>query len=314
MELVSPESWRSTLHKKQQQWIDRTLFTRSRLQSSQFITVLALVVNSFHPNCSHFFLNGTTPNITDILVGGRVQNQNRYKLICQKYKNSYRFATLYDTTNMIPVFSAYTFTGPPTDPRPDLPWMIEPQLNEVDNNPEMVVDHPFPHQAGNNDYKNSIDSNGVNRGHLFPNLHANDLETQESTFTLTNIVPQVVSFNGGSWKDMECKVRNTLKDNCKDANNNIKAYVVTGAAPSESNKLNNRVNIPDLLWTAYCCKINQGQWVARAHWGENQEEGKGKTLPSNTTAELYEMLNQHYPGGGVQVFPDQCSNSAAPHG
>ncbi|CAB1345627.1 unnamed protein product [Coregonus sp. 'balchen'] len=276
---------------------------------------LSEVVNRFDPNCSHFFLNGTTPNITDILVGGRVQNQNhnpdRYKLICQKYKNSYRFATLYDTTNKIPVFSAYTFTGPFKGKRPDK-WMIEPKLNEVDRtNPEMVVNLPL-YQAGNNDYLNN--GRNLSRGHLFPNSHAHDQETQNSTFTLTNIVPQVVSFNGGSWKDMECKVRNTLNDNCKDANNIIEAYVVTGAVPSESNTLNNRVNIPSLLWTAYCCyNSTQRQWVAGAHWGENIE--KGETL-TKTLAELYEKLSELYemlnPGGGgerpgVQVFPDECS-------
>ncbi|KAK6291671.1 hypothetical protein J4Q44_G00374560 [Coregonus suidteri] len=271
------------------------------------------VLNRFDPKCNHFFLKGATPNLPGILVDGTVKDQNRYKPICQKYNNRYRFATLYDTTNKIPVFSAYTFTGPPTDPRPNPPWMIEPQLNDIKNSPEMSEDkgQSPDHQAGNNDYKNSIDSNGVNRGHLFPNLHANDLETQNSTFTLTNIVPQVVSFNGGSWNKMECKVRNTLNDNCKDANNIIKAYVVTGAVPSESNNLKNRVNIPSLLWTAYCCNnSNQRQWVAEAHWGENQKEDvKGKTMPSNTMAELYEMLKPYYPGGGVQVFPDQCSTA-----
>ncbi|XP_038842082.1 endonuclease domain-containing 1 protein-like [Salvelinus namaycush] len=183
-----------------------------------------------------------------ILVGGKVQNQgqnqNRYKLICQKYKNIYRFATLYDTTNRIPVFSAYTFTGPPTDRRPNQRWMIEPQIE-------------YQHQAGDNDYKNSIPSKGVNRGHLFPSSHAHDLDTQKSTFTLTNIVPQVVSFNGGSWNEMECKVKTTLNlsEHCRNNNNKTEAYVVTGAVPI-INKLNNRVNIPDLLWTAYCCYNN----------------------------------------------------------
>ncbi|KAK6291676.1 hypothetical protein J4Q44_G00374610 [Coregonus suidteri] len=69
-----------------------------------------------------------------------VKDPNRYKLICQKYKNSYRFATLYDTTNKIPVFSAYTITGPPPKGRPNQPWMIEPQLNNIKNSPEMSKD------------------------------------------------------------------------------------------------------------------------------------------------------------------------------
>ncbi|CAB1345636.1 unnamed protein product [Coregonus sp. 'balchen'] len=268
---------------------------------------LSHVVGKFSdvPECSDFFLEGTTPNLPGILVGGTVKDQNRYKPICQKYKNSYRFATLYDTINKIPVFSAYTFTGPPTDPRPDPPWMIEPQLNDIKNSPEMSKDKgqsPYPNQAGNNDYKNSIDSNGVNRGHLFPCSHAHDLETQKSTFTLTNIVPQVETFNGGSWKDMEDYVRTTLQNDCLDNNGKIKAYVVTGAAPSTNNELNNRVNIPDLLWTAYCCyNSNQRQWVAGAHWGENINEKKGKTLKTESLGALENKLNK-----GVQVFPQKC--------
>ncbi|XP_041727278.1 endonuclease domain-containing 1 protein-like [Coregonus clupeaformis] len=275
------------------------------------------VVNSFDPNCRDFFLNGTTPNITNIFVGGRVQIQNqnpdRYKLICQKYNNKYRFATLYDTTNKIPVFSAYTYTGYIKGKKRNK-WKIEPQLNNINDNSKMILDDgggPYPNQAGNNDYKEEKkkeeekEKEKFNRGHLFPFSYAIDQETKDSTFTLTNIVPQVVTFNGGSWEDMECDVRNNIENNCKDDKNIIKAYVVTGAAPSESNKLNNRVNIPKLLWTAYCCNNSQGQWVAEAHWGVNKEEKNGPPLVSKTLAKLYEKLSEHYPG--VQVFPDECS-------
>ncbi|CAB1345630.1 unnamed protein product [Coregonus sp. 'balchen'] len=262
---------------------------------------LSHVVGKFSEvkDCEKFFVERTTPNIPGILVGGKVQDQKRYKPICQKYKNSYRFATLYDTTNKIPVFSAYTFTGPPPKGRPDQPWMNEPQLN---NNPEMMVDHQY--EAENNDYMDSIKEKGVNRGHLFPSSHAHDIETQKSTFTLTNIVPQVVSFNNGSWNTMERSVSEMLQKDCINSRTGkINAYVVTGAVPSEHKTLNNRVNIPSLLWTAYCCKNNQGQWVAGAHWGENQKEGEGKTLRTESLGALENKLKK---GGSVQVFPNRC--------
>ncbi|XP_064881275.1 endonuclease domain-containing 1 protein-like [Oncorhynchus nerka] len=268
------------------------------------------------PQCQKFFLEGKTPNLPDILVDGIVKDQNRYKPICQLFNNIYRFATLYDTTNRIPVFSAYTFSGRPTDCRPKhQPWMMEPQLNGENNSPEMQNSGrkiEYQHQAGNDDYINSTQKKGVNRGHLFPCSHAHDLDTQKSTFTLTNIVPQVVSFNNGSWREMEEHVREKLETDCINNNRKIKAYVVTGAVPSDNNKLNNRVNIPGLMWTAYCCYNNNlRKWVARAHWGQNQKEGKGKTLPSETLADLYNMLNPNYPGG-VQVFPEQCPTGVKP--
>uniref|UniRef100_A0A674AR64 Uncharacterized protein n=1 Tax=Salmo trutta TaxID=8032 RepID=A0A674AR64_SALTR len=223
-------------------------------------------------------------SMLSILVDGTVQNQNRYKPICQKFNSIYRFATLYDTTKRIPVFSAYTFTGNTTG-RPNDPWMIEPQTGGR-----------YEHQAGNR----------VNRGHLFPNSHAHDLDTQKSTFTLTNIVPQDIKFNGGSWREMERNVRGKLKTDCISNKGKIEAYVVTGAVPSSNNTLNKRVNIPELLWTAYCCynrKMNKR--IAEAHWQWNKEIKKNTVNPV-TLGKLEEMLNKYRKGVLVKVFPTNC--------
>nr|XP_023995868.1 endonuclease domain-containing 1 protein-like [Salvelinus alpinus] len=277
---------------------------------------LSHVVDKFSdvPRCQKFFLEGTTPNLPGILVGGKVQDQNRYKPICQLFNKTYRFATLYDTTNRIPVFSAYTFTGNTTG-RPSQSWMIEPQLEDINNQRDMKVDnkavtHNF--QAVDADYINN--NLGLDRGHLFPCSHVPDDETMRSTFTLTNAVPQDSSFNRGRWCKMECNVRKYIVENCKN-NNKIEAYVVTGAVPNITNKLNNRVNIPDIMWTAYCCKNNLGQWVAGAHWGENKKINtiqpvKRKYPALNSNTGMHDMLNKSGDdGGGVQVIPDQTSNT-----
>ncbi|XP_038827150.1 endonuclease domain-containing 1 protein-like [Salvelinus namaycush] len=266
------------------------------------------------PECTEFFLGGTTPNLPGILVGGTVKDQNRYKPICQLFEytkknvvyKTYMFATLYDTTNRIPVFSAYTFTGVgSSEKRPDK-WMIEPQLDGgIDTVMSLETQEvTYTHQAVNQDYDKDGKNKKVNIGHIFPKSFAHQPVNQNSTFTLTNSVPQVKTFNEGSWGTMECKVRKILLKQCLD-NNVIKAYVVTGAVPSKSNTLNNRVNIPDIMWTAYCCLNKKNKWMAEAHWGENKEEPNKQVLNPHTLAELYDMLKQHYPGD-VQVFPEKC--------
>ncbi|XP_020333753.1 endonuclease domain-containing 1 protein-like [Oncorhynchus kisutch] len=282
---------------------------------------LSHVVDKFSdvPQCQKFFLEGTTPNLPGILVGGTVKDQNRYKPICQLYNNAYRFATLYDTTNKIPVLSAYTFTGY-IPGRPAEPWMMEPGLEENNNKineMQSMGGGIYKNQAGNNDYaqdvrRNPKDFKDVSRGHLFPSSHARDLKTQESTFTLTNIVPQDRTFNGGSWREMEERVREKLEMDCI-SNKGITAYVVTGAVPSSSNKLNNRVNIPDLLWTAFCCLDKKKKWMAEAHWGWNKKD-KGETLKPETLGALEDMLNRYHQGkdGPVKVFPGDCPRDTKP--
>nr|XP_024001584.1 endonuclease domain-containing 1 protein-like [Salvelinus alpinus] len=274
---------------------------------------LSHVVERFDPECKKFFLKGTTPNLPGILYDGKVQDEGRYKLICQKYKNIYRFATLYDTFNRIPVFSAYTFTGPPTDPRPKQPWMIEPQLENI-NKEEMktqcdlnVLNKNVKHQAVYADYINNNMS--LDRGHLFPCSYAPGDAAMRSTFTLTNAVPQDHTFNNGSWNRMERNVRKYLEENCK-INNKRKAYVVTGAVPN-NNKLKNRVNIPELLWTAFCCldKMTE-KWVAQAHWGENVPDTEGKTLKQETLGALEVKLKNIY-NDDVKVFHHKCPRNVS---
>ncbi|XP_009292242.1 endonuclease domain-containing 1 protein [Danio rerio] len=283
------------------------LLVISALLVFSFPFITPEVVDSFS-KCSQFFLNGEPPVISGLLEGSVSLNDN-HKIICQKYQNLYTFATFYSIKfserlpHRIPVFSAYKYTGSYKG-RPRLSWMIEPQLESSDNS-EMRA--PCVNQAEAGDYYTK-DIYNISRGHLFPNGHAADNITAESTFTLTNIVPQVTSFNNGSWVRMEQKVRSIIESDCRDRNNPEKtlAYVLTGAVPSKSNFLRKRVNIPTHMWTAFCCYNSTGHtWVSQAHWGENKREGNPIDIPTRSLDKLEQFLKKQY-NRNYKLFKNNC--------
>ncbi|CAI5666293.1 unnamed protein product [Oreochromis niloticus] len=178
------------------------------------------------------------------------RNVDGYQALCQRYENQYHFATLYDKNRRIPLFSAYILS-PGGGPRPqNTKCMIEPRLVSDKVNTGMVYQkHPDQNvknsQAVNEDYKHS----GYSRGHLTPSGHQQTKENKEATFTLTNIVPQMEKFNSGPWNTLENEMAERFKV-CTS-----KMYVITEVIPYESNepKINDRVTVPEYLWTAYCC-------------------------------------------------------------
>nr|XP_055075378.1 endonuclease domain-containing 1 protein-like [Misgurnus anguillicaudatus] len=255
-----------------------------------FPSIISKVID--FSKCSQFFHQGQPPVIPDILENSRSKN-SQYKTICQNYENEYRFATLYDTTNRIPVFSAYRFTGNKTIERPVNTWRIEPEL-ELLTSDEMRVS--YEKQATDEDY---IDNNyKVNRGHLFPVCHSSDEFTANSTFTLTNIVPQKISFNKGSWNRLEIKAIKVMDKYCHEKNDKKKvlAHVLTGAVPG-NNKLNNRVNIPSSMWMTFCCyNSTSSSWASQAYWAPNEDEKKSDnvTISQRSLEELQEFLSRKW--------------------
>ncbi|XP_051949450.1 endonuclease domain-containing 1 protein-like [Xyrauchen texanus] len=251
------------------------------------------VVKDFD-KCSNFFSDNQPPEIPGVLVDSKSADQNRYKFICQGAKDKYTFATFYDTESRIPVFSAYRYSGKGNFNRDQAkkPWSTEPQL---DNNK----------QAADDDYKNN--KLNVNRGHLFPVCHAKDLDTAKSTFTLTNAVPQKESFNGGSWAHMEGCTMGLMETNCRDNNDQVSAYVLTGAVPAKNplpqDMLNKRVNIPSMMWTAFCCYNNEKQsWFSAAHWAKNVDEDVNqKMILTVSLKNLQDELKKTW-GEGLKLF------------
>ncbi|MEQ2179045.1 hypothetical protein GOODEAATRI_020471 [Goodea atripinnis] len=89
--------------------------------SSSVLLVSATVSNSFR-DCSRFFYMQTPP------AGIR---RTSLKNICQKYADKLRYATLYDSSRHLPLYSAYIFKKSDGKRRADTPWMYEPQVERA---------------------------------------------------------------------------------------------------------------------------------------------------------------------------------------
>ncbi|XP_016121015.1 endonuclease domain-containing 1 protein-like [Sinocyclocheilus grahami] len=240
-------------------------------------------------SCLDSFSNEKPPVIHDILENSVSKDQNRYKLICQEYKGRIFFATLYDTGNKIPIFSAYKYTGKGAFTRPKINFRSESKLNNQQ-------------QAQDNDYKNN--NIRMSRGHLFPSSHAADLETASSTFTLTNAVPQEESFNNGIWNIKEETFQKNMNENCLSNNNKVVAHVLTGAIPG-TEKMKEKVNIPSHMWMAFCCyNKKKDSWVSQAYCATNEANSKAD-LTTESLSELQQFINVKL-GKEVVLFHDMC--------
>ncbi|KAM3832758.1 endonuclease domain-containing 1 protein-like [Vipera latastei] len=251
------------------------------------------VVDSFEANCPQFFLRETPPVI---------RHPPRSVRICQRYQNLYRFATLYDEDNRIPVYSAYIY-NPGKAKRPKK-WMIEPQLINSSFQPEMETEGEFLNKKGSKealqesqailqDYKNLTD---CNRGHLNPNGHQPDYSAKSSTFTLTNIVPQFIKLNGGTWNHYEQTTMAQMTKGCQET------FAVVGAVPGDTSVSGGRVNRPSHLWSAACCVIDNNHLRSWAILARNDQN----VVETFTLGQLENQLAWLYNVNHVSLFHSDC--------
>ncbi|XP_009078999.1 PREDICTED: endonuclease domain-containing 1 protein-like [Acanthisitta chloris] len=253
------------------------------------------VVRSLETSCPQFFYRGMAPNEA-------LEPPNPAQ-ICQRYKNQYYFATLYDRNMRIPVYSAYIY-DPGHGKRPRT-WLVKlhlmgptyPKTMEKEwtllNHYKVSFEQLSESQAILQDYKNLT---GLNRGHLNPNGHHHDYSSRIATFTLTNIVPQHDKLNGGAWNNYE---QQTMIRNTKGCNT---TYVVVGAVPGNNYIAGGRVNKPGYLWASACCEVDS---YHRKAWGVIAENDKNQ-VELLTLGELEDTLTQLYGRGQVSLFHSDC--------
>ncbi|NXU58356.1 ENDD1 protein, partial [Turnix velox] len=253
------------------------------------------VVTSFESSCPQFFFQETPPN--------EALEPENPAWICQRYKNQYHFATLYDRGERIPVYSAYIYQPAPGK-RPKT-WLVEPQLVSPKypktmerewtllNYFNMSLEQLSESQAILTDYKNLT---GLNRGHLNPSGHHPDFNSRTATFTLTNIVPQHAKLNGGAWNNYEQQTMMRKTQGCNTT------YVVVGAVPGNNYIAKGRVNKPSFLWSSACCEVDTNH---RRAWGVIAENDRNE-VQLLTLGELEDVLSDLYGRNQVYLFDSSC--------
>nr|XP_046235852.1 endonuclease domain-containing 1 protein-like [Scatophagus argus] len=225
------------------------LFCNNILPFSMLITsalVSASVSNNFK-DCRHFFYMQTPP------AGMKGTSLRR---ICQKYADKLRYATLYDSSRHLPLYSAYIFKKSDGKKRMNTPWMYEPQLVSDDESGNMRVlplteDTPpliEDSQAVLDDYTDAVE---YRRGLLNPDLHQSDPDDKSSTYTLTNVVPLITHFLDTSWNPYLDIIRRRLNNFCHGNSFMVTGVTVSGATIQRDNR--DRLAIPKHVWLAYCC-------------------------------------------------------------
>ncbi|XP_078355032.1 uncharacterized protein LOC144639612 isoform X1 [Oculina patagonica] len=254
-----------------------------------------------------FFVNGQPP------IGFR-NNDVNIRYICQTSLGNpaYVYATMFDLSYGIPIYSAYFVTKAEASHFGAVKrtggWHQEkgiPKSNQGSTN--MYRGVPFIH-----------------KGHLLPaetfSFTKNHLR---STFTYTNAVPQYAAFNSGQWAKYEKKIRKYATNKCSVQGGTL--YLLTGISevriqthngqpvanlrsdpPKRIEKQPNIV-IPNSMWTAGCCVHSNGAALgAFALIGNNDQNTNLIHMSQVKVIDLQHFLHVGVKGVGslaVHLFP-----------
>ncbi|KAK1154586.1 hypothetical protein AOXY_G28566 [Acipenser oxyrinchus oxyrinchus] len=250
-------------------------------------------------NCGRFLYKMFEPK-------GLYHVKSSIKRICQCYQGADYFATMYNKNSFIPLYSAYVYGHQPPGAQGTQicgkgtgavhtcsreRWCIEPEVrNQI---PTFYCCYNYRavfsgSQAVDDDYKGK-NSQSYNRGHLNPQGH-HEGNAAEATFTLTNSVPQVVELNTKWANQYEDNIQNEI-NTATGTRPCTSAYVLTGVlASNNNNNMNNRVNIPSHIWSAFCCVNNGVPTGSKAFLLGNNPNDQNQNVKSMTLQRLESYL------------------------
>ncbi|XP_051580598.1 endonuclease domain-containing 1 protein-like [Myxocyprinus asiaticus] len=269
---------------------------------------LLMVLSAFYSPSScrvvhDFFGHGGCPKFFFSVGGPTILPYPRFVQICQDLNGIDRFATLYDTQNRIPVYSAYRFYPHASSPR-SYSWRKEKDLHD-------------DQQALNEDCLNTC----YERGHLYSAYQNNNDEGVHATFTLTNAAPQSHYFNVQWFRFGEQPIDEAVQMAC-GKNPSFGAYIVTGVVPSNPPKYLTDldsgtprrghsgvfVNVPHVFWNAFCCKDNNQIIKTGGFHVQSSPNGADHYIEVKhpNVAHLENALEHLYGIPGFKVFGGLC--------
>lgn len=160
------------------------------------IAIIALAANAYAGNCDSMY------------PYGKPQLKGNYIELCRK-----GYVVIYDNEKKIP-FLTYEHLTPETIGR-----------GQSERTPFKVDVQVAPqYRSGPKDYANT---HLYDRGHLANAQNAGDDEAMADTMKYSNLVPQVYTFNRGSWKTLETQIAKAVRRGAD-------LYVITGAVTTGS--------------------------------------------------------------------------------
>lgn len=181
------------------------------------------------------------------------------------------FAVLHSALTRTPLYSAERLTRAALELSREVP-------RQGEFHPEPLL--PPEDRAELADYLRS----GFDRGHMAPSGDMPDLDAQQDSFSLANMVPQVGRLNRGLWEGIESATRTY-------ARRRGTLFVVTGPAfRGGSVESTGRVLVPTHVWKAV---LDPARGTAAAYVAPNDESGDWQVM---SMAELAAFT-------GIEVFP-----------